>query len=200
MPEPREILTFWFGRAQLDAMPDDAHRQRWFAGGEEFDRKIDDYFSDTVEAALDGDLEQWRQTLEGEMALVLVCDQFTRNIYRGTSRAFAGDPLALEVALGIIKRGDDLEMGLYQRAFLGMPLEHSENPEMQRLSVDYFHRLRMDYLNGAEGAAQAQSFYQYALAHRQVIDELGRYPHRNQALGRESTPAEQKWLEQGGGF
>ncbi|MFC6631993.1 DUF924 family protein [Microbulbifer taiwanensis] len=200
MPEPKEILTFWFGRPQLDAVPDDLHRQRWFAGGEEFDHRIDDYFSDTVEAALDGELASWRQTLEGEVALVLACDQFTRNIYRGTSRAFAGDPLALETALAIIERGDDRQMGLYQRAFLGMPLEHSELPEMQQRSVDYFNRLRLDYLNGADGAAQAESFYQYALAHREVIDKFGRYPHRNQALGRESTSAEQKWLEQGGGF
>jgi len=200
MPEPKEILTFWFGRPQLDAVPDDRHRQRWFAGGRGFDQKIDEYFGDVVEAALGGGLDQWRQSLEGEMALVLVCDQFTRNIYRDTSRAFAGDPLALEVALAVMARGDDAQMGLYQRAFLGMPLEHSENPEMQRRSVDYFNRLRMDYLNGAEGAAQAENFYQYALAHREVIAEFGRYPHRNQALGRESTPAEQKWLEQGGGF
>ncbi|WP_323844621.1 DUF924 family protein [Microbulbifer magnicolonia] len=200
MPEPKEILTFWFGRPQLDAAPDDRHRQRWFAGGEDFDRKIDEYFSSTVEAALDGELASWRQSLEGEMALVLLCDQFTRNIYRYTSRAYAGDPLALEIALAVIERGDDLEMGLYQRAFLGMPLEHSELPAIQQRSVDYFNRLRMDYLNGAEGAAQAENFYQYALAHREVIDEFGRYPHRNAALGRESTPAEQKWLDQGGGF
>ncbi|SDZ85142.1 DUF924 family protein [Microbulbifer marinus] len=200
MPEPREILTFWFGQPQLDAVPDDKHRQRWFAGGEDLDRKIDKYFGSTVEAALDGDLAQWRETLEGEMALVLLCDQFTRNIYRDSDRAYAGDPLALDIAQAVIARGDDRDMGLYQRAFLGMPLEHSEEPAMQRRSVDYFNQLRMDYLDGAEGAAQAESFYQYAVAHRKVIDEFGRYPHRNAALGRESTPAEQKWLDQGGGF
>ncbi|SHE74547.1 Uncharacterized conserved protein, DUF924 family [Microbulbifer donghaiensis] len=200
MPAPKEILTFWFGQPQLDAVPDDNHRQRWFAGGEELDRKIEKYFDSTVEAALDGDLAQWRETLEGELALVLVCDQFTRNIYRDSDRAYAGDPLALDVALSIIGRGDDREMGLYQRAFLGMPLEHSEEAAMQKRSVDYFNQLRLDYLDGAEGAAQAENFYQYAVAHRKVIDEFGRYPHRNAALGRESTPDEQKWLDQGGGF
>ncbi|HEY8569852.1 DUF924 family protein, partial [Microbulbifer sp.] len=100
----------------------------------------------------------------------------------------------------VIERGDDAQLGLFQRAFLGMPLEHAESEHMQRRSVDYFNRLRMDYLDGASGAAKAESFYQYALAHQKVIDEFGRYPHRNAPLGRESTTAEQAWLQQGGGF
>lgn len=199
MPEPKEILTFWFGQPQLDSVPDNSQRKRWFTGDAEFDRKINKDFGDILEAALCGDLARWRGTLEGELALVLVCDQFTRNSYRGNRRAFSGDPLALEVALAVIERGDDLKMGLYQRAFLGMPLEHGENPDIQQRSVDYFDRLRMDYAN-AEGAAQAEDFYQYALAHRRVVEEFGRYPHRNAALGRDTTPAEQQWLDQGGGF
>ncbi|MCX2779975.1 DUF924 family protein [Microbulbifer thermotolerans] len=200
MSTPNEILTFWFGSAQLNAMPGDELRRRWFAVDETFDQTIADRFQNTVEAAVNGELSQWRQTLEGEMALVLVCDQFTRNIYRGTERAFAGDPQALETARGVIERSDDQTMGLYQRAFLGLPLEHSEDPEMQHHSVAYFHRLHADYLDDAETAVQSERFHQYALAHRQVIEDFGRFPHRNKALGRASTAAEQRWLEQGGGF
>ncbi|WP_308367070.1 MULTISPECIES: DUF924 family protein [unclassified Microbulbifer] len=200
MTEPADVLTFWFGQAQLDAVPSAGYRRRWFSGDSSFDSQIEEDFGAQVEAALAGDLARWRQSLEGELALVLLCDQFTRNIYRGTTRAYAGDPLARDVALAVIERGDERKLGLYQRAFLGMPLEHGETPEMQAQSVAYFDRLRRDYLNGAEAAAQAENFYQYALAHREVIEEFGRYPHRNAALGRESTPAEQKWLEKGGGF
>lgn len=200
MSDPKEILTFWFGHPQLDTTPGEPYRQRWFASSREFDQTITDLFGDTVKAALNGKLSHWQQTLEGQMALVLVCDQFTRNIYRGNSLSFAGDPQALRIALDVIERGDDCRMGLCQRAFLGMPLEHSEAPDIQKRSVDYFRRLRADYPDGTEEAALAENFYQYALAHQRVIEQFGRYPHRNSALGRESTPEEQHWLEQGGGF
>ncbi|WP_237057038.1 DUF924 family protein [Microbulbifer sediminum] len=200
MTQPTEVLRFWFGSEHLDAAVDDNHRQLWFTSDEALDRQIEEAFGPTVEAALAGELDDWRTTLAGELALVLLCDQFTRNIYRGTRRAFAGDPVAREVALAVIERGDDSRLGLYQRAFLGMPLEHDESLEMQQRSIEYFDRLRKSHLDGAEGAAQAENFYQYALAHRDVIEEFGRYPHRNAALGRASTPAEQAWLEKGGGF
>ncbi|WP_105103261.1 DUF924 family protein [Microbulbifer pacificus] len=200
MATPSEILQFWFGTDQLEATVDDAHQRRWFTRDEAFDQKIEDRFGQLVESAIAGDLQSWRESLSGELALVLVCDQFPRNIYRATARAFAGDYLALEVALAVIERGDDARLGLCQRAFLGMPLEHAESAQMQRRSVDYFNRLRMDYVDGASGAAQAENFYQFAVAHQNVIDEFGRYPHRNAALGRESTSAEREWLDQGGGF
>ncbi|SDK11311.1 DUF924 family protein [Microbulbifer yueqingensis] len=200
MTQPADILRFWFGSDRLNAPVDDAHRQLWFSAQEELDQQIEENFGHLVEAALGGELEGWRTSLAGELALVLLCDQFTRNIYRDTRRAFAGDALARKVALEVIERGDDEQLGLYQRAFLGMPLEHDESLEMQQRSVEFFDRLRKSHLDGAEGAAQAENFYQYALAHREVIEEFGRYPHRNAALGRASTPAEQAWLEKGGGF
>lgn len=200
MATPSEILQFWFGTDQLEASVDEALQQRWFTRDEAFDQEIEERFGHLVESAIAGDLDSWCESLAGELALVLVCDQFPRNVYRGTARAFAGDPRALEVALAVIERGDDAQLGLCQRAFLGMPLEHAESEHIQRRSVDYFNRLRMDYVDGASGAARAESFYQFAVAHQQVIDEFGRYPHRNAALGRESTTAEREWLEQGGGF
>ena len=200
MTQPAEILTFWFGTPELDAPVDEARNQAWFTRSDAFDQQIDERFGADVETALAGNMNTWRGELPGELALVLLCDQFTRNIYRGSKRAYSGDTLALDVALAVIGRGDDRKLGLYQRAFIGMPLEHSESPEIQRRSVTYFQRLRSDYLDGAQGAAAAESFYQYALAHQQVIEDFGRYPHRNTALGRASTDAEQQWLEQGGGF
>ncbi|GAA5524460.1 hypothetical protein Maes01_01017 [Microbulbifer aestuariivivens] len=218
MSQPAEVLKFWFGSEQLQATSDKSLRQRWFARSEAFDSEIEQRFGHLVESALAGKLNDWRDTLMGELALVLVCDQFTRNIYRGTARAFAGDALALEVALAAIDRGDDRKLGLSQRAFLGLPLEHDERAQIQRRSVDYFKRLRDDYVaittdcttagssdattdaSQSAQAAQTESFYQYALAHQKVIDEFGRFPHRNAALGRATTAAEQAWLNQGGGF
>lgn len=201
MATPTEVLTFWFGHSHLDQPADKAHRQLWFAGGRDFDRRIQERFGPVVELALTGELDSWRGELAGELALILVCDQFTRNIHRGTGRAFDGDPLALNIAQTVIDRKQDRQLGLDQRAFLGMPLEHSEDPAVQEQSVAYFERLRRDYRTAApDAAAQAASYYQYALAHQKVIQEFRRYPHRNAALGRDSTPPELEWLAQGGGF
>lgn len=200
MTQPADVLTFWFGSAQLDAPVAAGYRRLWFKSDEQLDRRIEEAFGPLVESALAGELNGWRQSLAGELALILLCDQFTRNIYRGTARAFAGDALAAEIAQEVVERGDETRLGLHQRAFVGMPLEHGESAEMQVRSVAFFEQLRRSYLDGAEGAAQAQDFYRYALAHQQVIEEFGRYPHRNAALGRESTPAEQQWLEHRGGF
>ena len=200
MTQPSDVLRFWFGSPKLDAPVDDRHRQLWFTQSEALDDQIEREFSHLVEAALEGKLEAWRESVTGELAMVLLTDQFTRNIYRGTNKAFAGDHIAQELALAVIERGDHRQLGLYQRAFLGMPLEHGESPEIQDRSVAYFDELRRAHLDGAEGAAQAENFYRYAVAHRDVIEEFGRYPHRNAALGRASTPAEQEWLAKGGGF
>jgi uncharacterized protein (DUF924 family) len=200
MIQASDVLTFWFGQAQLDGISDESQRRRWFTRSASFDREIGEAFGPAVAAALNRELEQWRGSLEGELALIILCDQFTRNIYRGSAQAFAGDPLALETARAVMERGEERKLGPNQRAFLGMPLEHSEDPQVQKLSAAYFDQLRRDYKNAGETGTQTESFYQYALAHQRVIEEFGRYPHRNEVLGRQSTQAELDWLANGGGF
>ncbi|MEW5248754.1 DUF924 family protein [Microbulbifer sp. 2201CG32-9] len=200
VPQPAQILCAWFGSAELRAPVEEPYRRLWFSPSEANDKGLARDFGQVVERALAGQLDDWSATLTGELALVLLCDQFTRNIYRGTSSAFAGDARAQQLALAVIQRGDHHRLGLYQRAFLGMPLEHGESEEMQQRSVAFFDQLRKVRWNSAEETAQADSFYQYAVAHRDVIDRFGRYPHRNAALGRVSRPEERQWLAQGGGF
>ncbi|WP_295801378.1 DUF924 family protein [uncultured Microbulbifer sp.] len=194
-----EVLTFWFGSDLPDHPPAETLRKCWFSGGSPFDDEIRTRFGDLVDAALAGQLGDWRETLSGQLALVLVCDQFTRNIFRGSPRAFAGDPQALAISQAVIRDNQQTTLGLHQRAFLGMPLEHSEQPEVQAQSVAYFDQLRQDFTSGPE-AKTAASYYRFAARHRDVIAEFGRYPHRNAALGRPSTAAEQAWLDAGGGF
>ncbi|GAA5442297.1 hypothetical protein Misp06_00471 [Microbulbifer sp. NBRC 101763] len=195
-----DVLTFWFGGPTLGHLPSKSQQQRWFAATPALDREIRCDFGRVTERALEGRLPHWRQTLRGELALVLLCDQFARNIYRGNEKAFAGDLLALEVTEDILRRGDTGRLGLFQQIFVGMPLEHSEKLPMQRRSVAYFSQLQRQYQGDPSVAPYLATHYRYALAHQAVIEQFGRYPHRNAALGRESTDEEKQWLAQGGGF
>ncbi|MFV8783739.1 DUF924 family protein [Microbulbifer sp. SA54] len=193
------VLSFWFGGAALDQTPPTALRKRWFSGDKAFDEEIRRQFGHVVEVALSRGMPDWGDTLQAQLALVLLCDQFTRNIYRGSALAFAGDPRALATSQAIVGHSDLSALGLHQRAFFGMPLEHSESPEVQAQSVAYFQRLMEDY-EGTPESQLARSYFQFAVKHRDVINAFGRFPHRNTALGRTSTADEQRWLSAGGGF
>ncbi|WP_428821060.1 DUF924 family protein [Microbulbifer sp. MCCC 1A16149] len=200
---PAEVLSFWFGSQALDGEIPAQQRARWFQRNDEFDREIRNRFEKAIDAALAGELGSWSDTAEGQLALVLLCDQFTRNIYRGSPKAFAGDPIALEITQAMIRNNHQCKLGLHQRAFAGMPLEHSELAEVQAQSVAYFDQLRTDYSEdnaGPQAARLAEDYYRFAVAHQKVIEQFGRYPHRNAALDRENTPQEQEWLDNGGGF
>lgn len=202
---PADILRFWFGSDAPGAAPSAHLRSRWFQRSDEFDAEIRNGFGGAIDAALAGELTHWGETLEGRLALILLCDQFTRNIFRGSARAFAGDAMALEISQTMVRDNQQCQLGLHQRAFAGMPLEHSELSEVQAQSVAYFDQLRTDFSTAApdagdDAAKLAEDYYRFALAHQKVIQQFGRYPHRNAALGRENTPEEQEWLDNGGGF
>ncbi|WP_444930600.1 DUF924 family protein [Microbulbifer sp. SSSA002] len=201
MTTPDDILIFWFGTAGIRGNTVTPGKQDlWFAATSEVDADIKTRFGAVTASALQGELDHWRHTLAGELALLLVCDQLSRNIYRGTRRAFAGDPQALAITEALIQRGEAPGLGLYQQIFLGMPLEHSEDPEIQQRSVDYFKQLQQTFAGDKIAAPYLDTHYRYALAHQEVIERFGRFPHRNAALGRISTQAETEWLAQGGGF
>nr|WP_010130907.1 DUF924 family protein [Microbulbifer agarilyticus] len=202
---PSDVLQFWFGSTDLGAMPSKEVRSRWFQRSDDFDREIELRFSSAIGRAIEGKLSNWESSLDGQLGLILLCDQFPRNIYRGSAQAFAGDPRALKISQSMADVDWQGQLGLHQRAIFGMPLEHSERSDIQRQSVAYFLRLRQDFARDKPGVSPedtqaAESYYRFARAHQDVIEQFGRYPHRNLALGRESTPAEQQWLEQGGGF
>ena len=190
-----EILAFWFPEEDTD----EGAARRWFTRDDAFDESIRTRFGALVEQALAGELGgEWAATPRGRLAHVLLLDQFTRNLFRGSPRAFAGDARARALTLDGIERGDDLALPLPQRVFFYLPLEHAEDLSLQERSVALFERLAQK----APAAARARydNYADYARRHRDAIAQFGRFPHRNAVLGRATTPDEQAYLDGGGGF
>ncbi len=192
------INAFWLGPFPED--PDAAKKAsgRWYAADDQLDDEIRRTFGMAMEHALAGALSGWRETAEGALALVILLDQFTRNVYRGTSGAFSGDAMAREVATYALDMGSDRALPIPGRLLLYHPFEHSEDLEDQRRSVALFSELASEA--SPDWREYIDSFLRYARAHLDVIERFGRFPHRNVILGRESTPAEQEWLSTHGGF
>jgi uncharacterized protein (DUF924 family) len=179
---PESVLAFWFGEAGPD---------KWFAPDEAFDGLCRERLGTLHESAAAGELDHWRATPEGALALVILLDQVPRNIFRGTPRAFATDGLARAVAGEAIARGFDEEMALDRRIFLYIPFEHGESLEDQKRALELFSIFR---------EIDPEKFT-YAERHAEIIRRFGRFPHRNAILGRASTPEEIAFLkEPGSGF
>jgi uncharacterized protein (DUF924 family) len=175
--EARAVLDFWF----VESGP-----EQWFAKDEGFDGDIHDRFGSVYRRAYDGELGDWIETPEGCLALVIVLDQFPRNMFRDDPRAFATDPHARILLQHMLGLDYDKGLDARQRQFLYMPLQHSEDWQDQELSIE---------LNAALGNDDVLKF---AHAHKDIIDRFGRFPHRNDVLGRESTPDELAFLTQPG--
>lgn len=187
-PRIREVLDFWFGPP---GGPDAGlARDAWFRKDPAFDAAIRDRFGGLVDEAAAGGLAAWERTDDGVLALLLVCDQFPRNLFRGEARAFALDPRALALARGAVAAGRDLRHPPVRRAFAYLPFEHSESLADQRESVRLFGTLRDD--------PQAGGYHEWALRHLEVVERFGRFPHRNEALGRASTDDELAFLARPG--
>lgn len=201
-PRIADILRFWFGAAP----PDDAsalqRQSQWFTKSPAFDAEIAQRFGPTLAAARQGELHGWAQTALGRLALILVLDQFTRNVHRGQPDSFAGDAQALALALDGLAQGHDQALPPVARVFIYLPLEHAEDPALQARSVAAYAQLATAQAD-AVPAVQAllAGTLDYARKHQQVIDRFGRFPHRNAILGRRSTAAELDYLAQpGAGF
>ena len=189
MSDIEEILSFWFGAIRDEPSYFADCAQRWFAQNADFDREIARRFQADYERAAEGQLADWTQTAQGGAALILVLDQFPRNMFRNDPRAFATDPLAQQIAEQMIAAGLDRQLRLVERYFVYVPFMHSEQRAHQQRSVTLFQQL----------AAQRAYFdTSYAVRHKDVIARFGRFPHRNRVLGRVSTPAELAFLKQPG--
>ncbi|HJS83986.1 MAG TPA: DUF924 family protein [Acetobacteraceae bacterium] len=178
---PGDVLAFWFadGPARF--------REIWFRASPEFDAACAARFADTLRQARSGALDHWADTPPGALALVILLDQLSRNIHRGTPDAYAADPHALMIARAALARGFDARLGPVERVFLYLPLMHSESLAEQDEAVRLFESLRGTF-DGAEDSIDA------AHRHRDVIRRFGRFPHRNAILGRASTPEEQAFI------
>ena len=188
MSQTNEILEFWFGTP--DAEDYGKQRKVWFTKNPEFDEEVRSRFMPHYEQAATNQLDDWKALPQGCLALIILLDQFPRNMFRGQPQAFATDSQALSYAQHAVTQGFDQELLPLQRWFVYMPFEHSENIEHQRQSVELFKKLS-DEANFADGL-------DYAYRHIKVIERFGRFPHRNEILGRETTPEEAEFLKQPG--
>lgn len=191
MERVEEVLGFWFGDPEDAAGEYGRQRQVWFKKDPAFDDIIRQRFLRDVEQAMGGALEAWRDQPRPCLALVLLLDQLPRNLFRGDARSFASDRAALAAAYHALDQGYDQQVIPVERVFFYLPLEHSENLADQDRSVALVRSLHATH-SGFESALD------YALRHREVIQRFGRFPHRNEVLGRETTPAEADFLRQPG--
>ena len=197
--QPADVLRLWLGAHPLERAAMQRVQAQWFRKDEAFDAGLRQHFLPTIEAARDGRLDDWAQSAEGRLALIIVLDQFTRNVFRGQPASFAADAQALALALEGIERGHDQAVPPMARIFCCLPLEHAEDAAMQARSVALFAALR-DAAD-AEPKAFFDGTLEYARKHQDVIARFGRFPHRNAILGRASTDAERAYLAQpGAGF
>ena len=194
--DPDDILQFWFGTLDAEGLADKEHVQRWWRKDPAFDREIGARFGDLHQRLMDGELAPWLDAPRSLLAHVVTLDQFSRNMFRDSARAFAADPLALAAAERGIERGDDRQLRGHERVFLYMPLMHSEDVGAQQRCLQLFTRFR-DETSGALRAA-LDGNVNFAQRHLDIVARFGRFPHRNALLGRSSTPEELAFLEQPG--
>lgn len=195
MSEYDDVLVFWFGFDARGPIPEE-RLKFWFGGSPETDERIRDRFGGRVGKASRGELSHWEEEPCGRLALILLLDQFTRNIYRGTPQAYALDSRALQLSLDGLARGHDQALEPIERAFFYLPLEHAEDLSAQQRSVHLFESLIEDVAEVQRPAIE--SFADYARRHCDIIARFGRFPHRNSTLGRPSTDKEAAFLRQPG--
>jgi len=192
MREIEEILSYWLHPRPATAAEAEARKQFWFTGGEAIDREIRQRFGGLVAQARAGALEAWTETPRGTLALIILIDQFSRNLHRGTPEAFSRDPVALELARAGFEAGRFDELDPIERLFAALPLRHAEDVESQKRAV------ALSVKDALTGEPYLQDFLVYSVdwarKHLDVIVRFGRFPHRNAALGRPSTPEELEYL------
>ncbi len=189
MTEYSDVLEFWFGGpAGADF---GSRRAAWFGKDEAFDSEIRDRFGRDVARASAGEYDSWQETAEGALALIVTLDQFPRNMFRGLPEAYAADARARSVARRAVDRGFDRRLTAAQRLFVYLPFEHSENLADQRQCVALFSRMLPDFDEEFREKARFA-----ARRHCEIIERFGRFPHRNEALGRRSTAEELAFLKE----
>jgi uncharacterized protein (DUF924 family) len=186
------VLAFWFKAHELSAPQIDGRMDIWFGEDPVFDHEIEKEFARDVEDASTGDIDYWAHQPKGRLALIILLDQFRRNIYRGTAEAFAKDKAALKLCVEGAMQKKDRDLTPIQRVFFYMPLQHSESRKVQAKSVEIFQRLA-----NAVSPTYRETFEtvaQFAELHHDIIQQFGRFPHRNKALNRKNTPEEEEYL------
>ncbi|HTU67955.1 MAG TPA: DUF924 family protein [Steroidobacteraceae bacterium] len=197
MHGPNDVLDFWFGRGPMDAARLAERNTFWFGGdgaaaAARRDAEIKDKLEPLLERAARGEFATWANSPKRRLALILLFDQVPRNAYRGTAAQFAFDREALALSVEGLQLGADAALEPWERLFFYLPLEHAESMEAQDAALSAFTRLAAEA--DAEHRGFCEGLIHYAKKHRDLIALFGRFPHRNQVLGREDTPEERAWL------
>ena len=197
--EWQPVLDFWFGDEPDDMKCGRDKAELWWGKNQEMDRAIEQQFGHLLNGLVSGGYREWLSSPQGRLAAIIVIDQFSRNIHRGDAKAFVSDRLALQWCLDGIDNGDDLQLRPIERVFFYLPLEHSECEKMQEASLFNYKALIAAVPESQK--TLFENYLGYAKQHADIIERFGRYPHRNEILGRESTPEELEFLQQpGSGF
>lgn len=195
-PKIDSIITFWISDNPDSAQAIKPKTDMWFKATPEHDQLIRDTHGDDIERAARGEYQHFEESPRGRVALIILFDQMPRNVYRSTAKAFATDHLSLVQSRHLVDSGEHLELHPIERTFAYMPLEHAEDRMMQALCVECFTRLAADA--PGEHEEMFNSYIRFAEHHREIVDQFGRFPHRNKTLGRESTAEEIAFLAEGG--
>jgi uncharacterized protein (DUF924 family) len=194
-PRIEGILSFWFGLSRNDPDVAEQMMSRWFSDDRVLDAEVRAQFRPAYDAAVAGELTSWEQTARGTLALIIVLDQFSRNMFRGTPRAFVEDPIAQRLCLEGIEQALDVQLCPIERGFFYMPLQHAEIEHLQDIGVQQYERLLRE--SEEPWKPLVRGMLNDACGHRDIIRRFGRFPHRNAVLGRESTPEERDFLADG---
>ena len=197
-PSAQTIMDFWFADGLQTGWPTQEMKAIWFGGGPALDARITATFGAQVLQAVEGGFAAWEDQPLSRLALILLLDQFTRNVFRGGPRAFGGDTRAQRLVMDALEKTWDQQLPLVCRVFLYMPLMHAENLALQNECVSRFTQLLNDAPNALQ--AQLQSNLDFALQHQEIVAKFGRFPHRNGTLGRISTADEDTFLIDGPRF
>ena len=191
------LLDFWFEGDPADCERPAELMKKWFSGSPEQDLSLKQQLGQLADAAATGDLNDWARTPRGRLALIILLDQLPRSIHRGAPEAFACDRKALDLCLDGLDRAEDRNLHPLERIFFCMPLQHAESEDVQARSTQVFEELA-DSVSTEPLASVLRRTTNFAYEHRDIVARFGRFPHRNEALGRESTPAEIEYLRSGG--
>jgi len=186
------VLSFWFKEQELTAPQIDHRMDMWFSEDPVFDHEIEKEFADDVSAACEGNLDHWAAESQGRLALIILIDQFRRNIYRNSAKAFSKDKLALKLCVEGAMEKIDRGLTPIQRVFFYMPLQHAESRKVQAKSVELYNRLAE--LVSPTYRETFLTVVQFAELHKDIVDQFGRFPHRNELIGRENTAEEAEYL------
>ncbi len=188
----QRVLDFWFSDSELDSPQLDSRMDRWFGASDALDDRIRREFGTLLENATTGQLDDWTETPKGRLALIILLDQFCRNVYRGTAQAFTHDKKALKIAIEGTMAGDHKQLNAVERMFFFMPLQHAESLKIQEKSVSIFNALAETVPGTLHETFLTAA--QFAELHRDIVAEFGRFPHRNAVLGRKNSSAETAYL------